>query len=82
MMKPPLILKRVIMQANNLNRLLDNKDTPRTAIEYNAYELTQSLEELRNSTRKMNPTDIDTAIAVLKKAKRRLEEYEKENDHD
>ena len=82
MMKPPLILKRVIMQANNLNRLLDNKETPRTAIEYNAYELTQSLEELRNSTRKMNPTDIDTAIAVLKKAKRRLEEYEKENDHD
>lgn len=82
MMKPPLILKRVIMQANNLNRLLDNKDTPKTAIEYNAYELTQSLDELRNSTRKMNPTDIDTAIAVLKKAKRRLEEYEKENDHD
>ena len=82
MMKPPLILKRVIMQANNLNRLLDNKDTPRTAIEYNAYELTQSLDELRNSARKMNPTDIDTAIAVLKKAKRRLEEYEKENDHD
>lgn len=82
MMKPPLILKRVIMQANNLNRLLDNKDTPRTAIEYEAYQLTQSLEELRNSTRKMNPTDIDTAIVVLKKAKRRLEEYEKENDHD
>lgn len=82
MMKPPIILKRVIMQANHLNTILANENTPKTAIEYESIELSKSLEEYRNSGRKVNPADVGVAIEVLKKARKRIDELEKETDNE
>ena len=81
-MKIPILLQKVIMQANNLNRLLYDEETPRTAIEYEAYQLTQALEEYRSSSRKVNLNDIGIAIEVLKKAQKRIDKYDEETNHD
>ena len=60
--------KRIMMQANNLNHLLEAGNTPKPKIEFEILQLCQSIEDYRSSRKMVNDSEIEFVHDVLRKA--------------